>query len=1120
MNDANTPSSADHALEASAAYAHDGRRVSQAAFYAIACDPRRSVVVEACAGAGKTWMLVSRMLRALLEGAQPHELLAITFTKKAAGEMRQRLYSWVEEFSQASDAQLQQALRDRGLGPDISAEQLARLRGLHAMLLQADRPVQVRTFHGWFATLVRNAPVGELMRCGLPVQYELLEDDSRAVAQLWRRFHRRVAQDAAARQDYEDAVAVYGRHQTLKALEAALAKRVEFALADAQGVVEASVQTMGERFASMAGYEEPLQALSGAAAKSLLEAAAHTLGAASQKSYAAKGAQLQQALQEGDSYHIFDALLTKTDGPRSFGERINSLSEIEAAQSLLLDIRRAQLQHKAWLHQQRMARLTRGLLEDYAALKRERSWLDMNDLELTAYRLLSDARSGAWIGERLDAQVRHLLVDEFQDTNPLQWKTLEAWIGSYAGAARTPSIFIVGDPKQSIYRFRRAEPQVFQDAKFFIAKELGGDSLSCDHTRRNAQAVVQLVNTVFTPLAEAGGFEGFRAHTTASESTGCVLQLPQVLKEAVAAGAAHEEEEERVWRDSLTMARHSPEDKRKVLEARQAARWLAHALRGTGASEAGAIQACDVMVLARKRERLALFKQELDALRLPAQFAEKTELHELPVVQDLLALVDALVSPRHDVSLAQALKSPLFGLDDALLVQWVQHWQSRGADSAPGWLPALLGDALLPAHLAEVLTPIADKLRRWQSLLLQLPPHDALSAIYREGDVLAAYTATVPPAQAASVQAHLHALLGAALAVDGGRFLTAYGFVRALRAGGYTVPQVAQPDAVQLLTVHGAKGLEAPMVLMLDCDSESPKSASMGVLVQWPGQDAFPRRFVFLASESTPPPCCEDLLAQETIARTREEHNALYVALTRAKEALVFSSMQPHRDNAQSWWKLLQAHAQEAETVPDSLGSDPAPEGAWADGQVHDLPELPAALRRASAPVAAAIALDADADLESRIGQAMHCLLEHYVPGHGSEHGLWSTHAWHLAQTQFVLDAQQMARAAQSAQAIVQGEGAWAWDTKLLQWQGNEISIYHRGRSLRMDRLVQRSDTGHWWVLDYKSAAQPQLVPALCEQLAAYCAAVRLAYPGKVVRAAFLSATGQLIEPVLPEALA
>jgi len=506
----------------------------------------------------------------------------------------------------------------------------------------------------------------------------------------------------------------------------------------------------------------------------------------------------------------------------------------------------------------------------------------------------------------------------------------------------------------------------------------------------------------------------------------------------------------------------------------------------------------------------------LDALRIPAQFAEKTELNELPVVQDLLALVDALVSPRHDLSLAQALKSPLFGLDDAVLVQWVQHLQSRDADSTPGWLAALLGDTPLPPDLAQVFEPIADKLRRWQALLLQLPPHDALSAIYRDGDVLAAYTATVSPAQAASVQAHLHALLGAALAVDGGRFLTAYGFVRALRAGGYTVPQVAAPDAVQLLTVHGAKGLEAPLVLMLDCDSESPKSATMGVLVQWPGRDNFPRRFVFLASESTPPPCCVDLLAQETTARDREEHNALYVALTRAKQALVFSAMQPHREHAHSWWKQLQAHAQETDPLPDAPDAGSPPEGAWADGHVHDLPTLPAALRLASLTPPTQLRPDADADLHARIGQAMHCLLEHYVPSQANEAGLWSKHAWHLAQSQFLLDEPQMARAAQSAQAIVQGEGAWAWDASLLQWQGNEINIYFWGRSLRMDRLVQRNDTGHWWVLDYKSAAHPHTDPTVCAQLATYCAAVQLAYPGQTVRAAFLSATGQLIEPLLP----
>jgi ATP-dependent helicase/nuclease subunit A len=251
-------------------------------------------------------------------------------------------------------------------------------------------------------------------------------------------------------------------------------------------------------------------------------------------------------------------------------------------------------------------------------------------------------------------------------------------------------------------------------------------------------------------------------------------------------------------------------------------------------------------------------------------------------------------------------------------------------------------------------------------------------------------------------------------------------------------------------------------------------------------------------------------------AREREEHNALYVALTRAKQALVFSSMQPHRDHAKSWWKQLQAHALDAQPVPETLAAGPVPQGGWADGQVLDLPVLPDALRLVIDLVPALAPADPGEDLEARIGQAMHCLLEHYAPGKGSDGGLWAMHAWRLAQHQCVLDEAQMARAAQAAQAIVQGQGAWAWDAKCLLWQGNEISIYYRGRKLRMDRLVQRKETGHWWVLDYKSAAQPQLDKALCAQLATYRAAVQLAYPGHTVRAAFLSATGQFIEPVLP----
>ena len=149
-----------------AAYEHNGAHVTRGAFYAIACDPRRSVAVEACAGAGKTWMLVSRILRALLAGAQPQEILAITFTKKAAGEMRERLDQWLEQFAEREPVQLIGELTMRGMTPADAADAAPRLQGLYRQLLEGGRPVQFRTFHAWFAGLVRNAPMAALTALG------------------------------------------------------------------------------------------------------------------------------------------------------------------------------------------------------------------------------------------------------------------------------------------------------------------------------------------------------------------------------------------------------------------------------------------------------------------------------------------------------------------------------------------------------------------------------------------------------------------------------------------------------------------------------------------------------------------------------------------------------------------------------------------------------------------------------------------------------------------------------------------------------------------------------------------------------------------------------------------
>lgn len=1070
------------------AYEHNGRPTRREQFYAIACDPRRHVAVEACAGAGKTWMLVSRIVRALLAGAQPHEILAITFTRKAAGEMRQRLVEWLQQWSTASDEQLAQVLRDRGLAqPDAAT--VAALRGLYGQLLHAGRPVQIRTFHSWFSALLRGAPVSVLQALGLPTRYELLEDDQEAIARVWRVFHAAVERDPLARADYDLSVGRHGRFNTLKALESALAKRVEFAVADEIGIVDESVRHFTEVFPHLDVRESPVDALDGAAACNRWIARARALGAETAKTPQQAADAIVAAFETGDRAERFRRLrqaffVATEDRLKTNLAKFPAAVEAEAELQVVCA---ASAQHEAWLHHQRMARLVRLLLKSHAALKREQGWVDMSDVERTAHVLLSDPVLSGWVQEQLDQRVRHLLIDEFQDTNALQWQALHSWLTSYAGAGGDgPRVFIVGDPKQSIYRFRRAEPAVFKAAQEFIERELQGDRLACDHTHRNAPAVLAAVNAVMQRAQEEGAYAGFRAHTTQSDAPGAVLALPPVPRPDRPAGAT----EEFAWRDSLTVPRELPEERLVTLECRQAAAWIAQQLReGWRAGE--------VMVLARRRERLAAMEEELRALHIPAQQPEKTELCEAPEVQDVAALLDVLVSPGHDLSLARALKSPLFDCGDALLVVLATRARAAAAEGPPrAWFELLRQDETLPEPLPE----IAARLRRWRRWLQALPPHDALQAIYDDGDVLARFARRAPAPLRAGVLANLQALLGAALQVAGGRYLTPYAFVRALKAGGIRTPAVAAEGVVRLLTVHGAKGLEAPLVLMLDTDNAPSRPETMGALCEWPGEAPAPWRFAFIASETRPPVCSAEALAVEQAARAREELNALYVAMTRAQTRLVISSVVPSTaPAAATWWQRLLPCAT---LLPAPLAADAFAAQAT---DVFTLRTVPGSTSPVTMEWLRPVAPDgSDA---SRLGEAMHRLLETWEPG-----AAFGPAQLREVERLYALDADAAQRAAAMARNILRGDGAWAWDPTQVDWQGNEVELHAGGELLRLDRLVRRRDTGEWWVLDYKSAAAPERQPQLVAQMRRYRDAVAGAHGGAPVRCAFLTAEGRLVD--------
>ncbi|HUP07254.1 MAG TPA: UvrD-helicase domain-containing protein [Caldimonas sp.] len=1083
------------------AYRIDGARVDPQAFYAAACDPRRCVVVEACAGAGKTWMLVSRILRALLDGADPQEILAITFTRKAAGEMRTRLDGWLRELSRwhASDEQRVAALTMRGLDVRAARALAPRLADLHERVLEGGRRVQIHTFHAWFSQLLRVAPMEALADVGLQAEVEIVDDLEEHRDRILRRFHGAVLADPVLLEDYRTLVRERGRSQVTRWLATAWERQIEIQCADAAGTLEGSVPPFQLVWPEQGAYAHPGERLLEPPVDACLRAAAAALLASTRKKCRTHGEALFAALALEDpgarQAAAYAALHTQEDERRQHVDAPG----VDAAAALLVEVQRAVRQHDQSIEHRRLVRLSRALLRETAAYKRARGIADMSDLERCALALLRDATLSGYVQERLDARIRHLLVDEFQDTSPLQWQALHAWLSGYAGAGggasgqRAPSVFVVGDPKQSIYRFRRAEPRVFEAARRFVVEGLEGLALACDHTRRNAPEVLDVVNAVFGQAQREGAFDGFRPHTTErSPVPGAgVRALPREPRPP----GIDSPPPSTTWRDSLSQPRLEPEVHLREAEARR----VAHAIEALLAQGHAPRH---VHVLCRKRESLRLVAERLAARHVPYAAADDQPLLEAPEARDLVALLDALVSPRHALSLAQALRSPLFGADDEDLLALADAAREGETD----WWDALLRTG----HRRPALARAAERLVGWRGALRTLPPHDLLDRIVAEGDLHARVAAAVPPERCEAARAAIDAVVGLALTLDGARYATPYAFVRALKRRALAVPAPRASDAVQLMTVHGAKGLEAPIVFIVDADPEPRQPESASVLVDWPVDAPAPRTCAFVYSEKNCAPSLEALRDAEVAARQREELNALYVAMTRAEDRLAFSATEPFRRPERTWWDRI------AGIVRADAGTAMA--GVPAPVRPIVLHELPASPPRPGAPGSNPPAAVDDA--ASRLGQAVHRVLEWARPGVGAAGRGSGVDA-------APSDLAPLARAAAHALRVdadvvlrlavrIHASDAVArfFTGTSLRWSGNEVSVAEGGEPLRIDRLVllDEPEGPTWWVLDYKLGHSPEAVTEYRAQLLRYRRAVQAAQPSARVRCAFITGEGQAVE--------
>ena len=1099
-----------------------------------ALDPRRSVVIEACAGSGKTWLLVSRVLRLLLAGVKPGQILAITFTRKAAQEMATRLREWLHELAIATDDDAREFLRARAVPAGEIDAALPRARALYEQLLTRQPPITIATFHSWFLQLLRRGPLGAAGALG---EVNLVEQTSSLVDEAWQLFASGAQRNpgSAVARGLDQLFRNCGLFNTERVLRSFLYRRAEwwtythgqadpvgYALARIrEGMRVAPGDDIAGRLAADPEFGRDLAEYAGLLARNTPtdQACARLLEAPEPDAERRIRIALEVVLTDDGTPKSRKASGAQAKRLGAAGEA--RLLELHASLGASLhEARRDLIDQASYRYNEAALHCGVALLDAYERVKRERFVIDYADIEWHAWRLVSVSDHAVYMQYKLDSRYRHILLDEFQDTNPLQWLTLKSWFEAAVGADLRPTVFMVGDPKQSIYRFRRAEARLFGMAGAYLKEHFAAEEAPQQETRRCPQPVIDVVNRLFSGEP---AFQGFETHTVYfRDKPGRVEVLPLVRADPVLESSPTEAV---ALRNPLEAPLIDAEDSRRRREAQLLVEKIReiHDTWQVADDHAGTVfrpvEYRDFMILVRRRTHLAIYERALRMAQPPIPFVTSRfgGLLDTLEAKDIVALLEFLVAPFADLKLAHALRSPVFGCSDEDL--------KLLAGAAPGtWWERLCrvaaggaGASLERAHRL---------LARWLERTDSAPVHDQLDRIYFEADVLDRYHEAVPELMRGAVRANLQAFMQRALDTDSGRYPSLPRFLHELM-DLREAPAEEAPDegivgdvgnAVRIYTVHGAKGLEAPIVWLLDAASPPDSGRGYDALVDWPPDEQRPLRFSLSTVKGELSADQQVIAENEKGCAEREDLNLLYVAITRAQQAFILSGSEIRNRKPSPWYEKVRAA---------TLAASGAAESAGAAVHGHDLSSVPAGRARETRPEAAP-APPVDPRLNAPVptgmrsaqpagrglayGVSFHGLMERLTAGAPADRA--------AVQRDLGLSDRDFGPMWDQAQRVLAAPDlARFFDPGRHRRAVNEVSyIGEDGDVRRIDRLVETDEAV--WVLDYKTgdsaAIDPALIAQYHEQLAEYRRAMRLAYgPTRRVNAAIIFADGTLL--ALPE---
>ena len=1135
---------------------------------ARASDPASSAFVSANAGSGKTHVLVQRVIRLLLANVPPEKILCITFTKAAAANMAERVFSTLGHWVTLDDNALDAAIREAGI-PHPDRKLRLRARELFACALETPGGLKVQTIHALCTRLLQQFP----FEANVPARFAVL--DERDQNEMMERANLGVLLEAS-----RDPDSVTGRALTTAMAcaadvtfkdvvrEACLSRDHFMAWTDAAGSIDAAVAQVSaelgvdprdtiedvEReivdgpYLRRPGWEDIAAALEGGG-----------------KSDFDQAARLRAALVSSGSTQVDEYLgvfLTDERSPRKsvvtkkFSESNPAIGRLFEAEIVriapLIERRRAVTirdRTQALLH------IATAAAANYRREKQERGLLDYDDLIDKTLSMLDRVSSG-WVHYKLDRGVDHVLIDEAQDTSPRQWDIVAHIISEFTsgegardGVVRT--IFAVGDEKQSIFSFQGAAPHEFDsrrralDNKFRDAG-LKFDPISFTYSFRSGAAILQSVDHVFRDEAiyrSIHAANAYPVHETLADAGPSLIELWELQ-------LPDKRDDLEGWRAPFDgVSATSPEVKLAKRIQAEIRRLVESGTMMGHAGDRRPLRYGDMLVLVRRRGNA--FDAVIQALKhagIPVAGADRLKLTEHIAIIDLMNLTDALLLPQDDLALAVALKSPLFGLsdDDLFTLAWQRKGSLRGALHDHAATRGKFADALSRLERCErrfaTETPFA--FYAWllggdggRARILKRLGHEANDALDEFLQLALSYERKAP----ASPQ----------------------GFMAWLRTADLEVKRDMEisRDEVRVMTVHGAKGLEASVVFLVDTTS-SPADTQRPKLVHLPKGDTASHTsgIVVWAGRKADDSVVVAAARAAMLGEIEDEYRRLlYVAMTRAADRLVVGGCMPGNMNSVrkfSWYDLivkglansgLQMQEIEAQdgvikryARPEDVAVATAAAATPVTGAAIELPSWLHTAAPAESPVDSVLRPSYPAEGESRSvrtgeslqlrvravqrGTLVHRLLQS-LPDITAERRrdaalkylIRNADSWSDGEREALADGV-LALIGEKRFAAVFGPGSRA-----------EVSIAGRlerpGQSPalvsgQIDRLVvSQSEV---LIVDFKTNHNPPKLPAeapntYVRQLALYRAVLRKLYPQRPVRAALLwTGTPELMEISTP----